>query len=150
MRAHKIQNNLKKKPKSFLQCMELYCLFCEDEKWMTGEWRTEKEEVAPNSRTLHQYIHLQTKFYKSLSRKKYKFYRLLQFLSSRKFKIHTHFILSFKIMYLNSWGQSVLPQHVAYTEKANKMCCFCGNKYVNFNNIPQTDQFFTKKQITSI
>jgi len=42
---------------------------------------------------------------------------------SHKFKIHVYFILNFKIMYLNAWGFSVGPKHVAYVDKTNKICC---------------------------
>ena len=34
-----------------------------------------------------------------------------------------YFILSFKIMYLNAWGRSELPKHVACRDKAHKICC---------------------------
>ena len=45
-----------------------------------------------------------------------------------------HYISSFKITYLNAWGRSVWPKHVASIDMANKKFALVnGNKYVNFN-----------------
>jgi len=49
-------------------------------------------------------------------------------------KYITHYILSFKITYLNAWGQSVRPKHVASIDATNKKFAVVdGNMYVNFN-----------------
>jgi hypothetical protein len=39
------------------------------------------------------------------------------------YSIYIHFILSFKVMYLNACGWSVRPKHVAYIDETNKDCC---------------------------
>jgi hypothetical protein len=35
--------------------------------------------------------------------------------------IYMHFILGFKIMYLNAWVRSLRPKHVAYIDKINNI-----------------------------
>ena len=52
---------------------------------------------------------------------------------TQKFKIHTHFISSFKIMCLNVCGWSVRPKHVACSEKMNKFFMVYESTFVNFN-----------------
>ena len=35
-------------------------------------------------------------------------------------------------------------------KKNNKICCISGSKYVNFNDIPQRNTFFTTNRIISM
>jgi hypothetical protein len=58
--------------------------------------------------------------------------------------ICVHFILSFKVMYLNAWGWSVQPKHAAYIDEGIKFVVVDGSTYVNFNMIYRNGMNSTK------
>jgi hypothetical protein len=57
-----------------------------------------------------------------------------------------HFILIFKVMYLNAWGWSLRPKHVAYIDETNKMYLVDGSTCVDFNMMYHNRMKSTKKK----
>jgi hypothetical protein len=54
--------------------------------------------------------------------------------------------LNFKVIYLNAWGWSVRPKHVAYIAKLINFAAFDGTTYVSFNTIHHNAISSTKKK----
>ena len=55
-----------------------------------------------------------------------------------------HFMLFFKVMYLNACGRSVLPKRVACVEKTKKIRCVWLQQLCQlYYNTPQRDEHYT-------
>jgi hypothetical protein len=52
---------------------------------------------------------------------------------SQIYNTRMHFILNFKVKYLNAWGWWVWLKHVVYIDKLIKFVVVDGSTYVNFN-----------------